>query len=260
MTLKLGKNPATTDDRDFKLAKYVDLATVLPKIPSTFGHEAGVAYPMCGNGPDDSVRPGFEGAGDCVFAGADHETQTWRHAAGLPAATFNGATAIHDYSAVTGYIIGDDSTDRGTDVRDALNYRRKTGVVDAHGTRHKITAYLSLDPGNVDHLYAAMWLFECVGIGINFPQSAMDQFNENKPWSVVKGSPSDGGHYIPLVAKRKTLEVVTWGKVQEMTLSFFKVNCDEAYAILSPESIANASKKSAEGFDLKALQADLAAL
>lgn len=260
MPLKLGKTEHTEDKRDLLLGTYVDLANVLPHIPVTFGHETGLDYPMDGNGPDESVAPGFEGAGDCVFAGAGHETQVWRKAAGLAPAAITGKSSIKDYSAVTGYVVGDDSTDQGTNVRDALKYRVKSGIHDDKGGRHKITAYLALDPGNVDHLYAAMYLFGAVGIGIQFPQSAMDQFNRGKSWTPVKGSPIEGGHYIPLVARRQALRCVTWAKLQYMTIAFFREYCDEAWAILSPEAINSATKKSPEGFDLATLKKDLAAL
>lgn len=257
MTLKLGKNEATEDTRDWKLSAVVDVSVVLPKITKTFGHEAGITFGMDGNGPDDSVLPGFRGAGDCVFAGADHEVQVWQHAAKkVGPAKFNGATAIKDYSAVTGYIIGNDSTDQGTNVRDALRYRAKTGIVDINGGRHKIVAYLALDPGNMNHLLAAMYLFDAVGIGIKFPASAMDQFNKGKEWTVVKGSPIEGGHYIPLVARRSSdsLTCVSWGRTQRMSTTFFETYCDEAWALLSQEAINAATQKSPEGFSPSTLK------
>lgn len=255
MNLKLGKHPAVKDERDFKFSSFVDFA-VIPKTPKTFGHERYISFPMCGNGPDESVAPGFEGAGDCVFAGACHETEIWLKESGAVtnvAPMFSGKTAIHDYSAVTGYVVGNDASDQGTNVRDALKYRSTTGILDVHGAHHKIAGYLALDPGNVDHLYAAMYLFGVVGIGIDFPQSAMDQFNAGKTWTYVASSPSDGGHYIPLVAKRNVLKCVTWGKVQGMTLGFYQHKCDEAYVILSKESINSATKKSPEGIDIAGL-------
>lgn len=256
MTLHLGKHAATSDTRDYKMSSFLNLSVVLPKVPRTFGHEQAITFGMDGNGPDDSVFPGFGGAGDCVFAGACHETQVWRKAARLTPARFTGKTAIQDYSAVTGYIVGNDSTDQGTNVREALTYRKNSGIQDDVGGRHKITAYLALDPGNVDHLYAAMYLFGAVGIGIQFPVSAMDQFNRGKTWSVVKGSRIEGGHYIPLVARRavSTVRCVTWGRIQPMTIGFYKTYCDEAWALLSPEAINSATKKSPEGFDLAGLQ------
>jgi hypothetical protein len=264
--LKLGKKPATYDSRDLLFAQY-RTSEPLPSHPKHFGHEklvAAKAWQMLGNGPDSTVAPGFLGAGDCVFAGGDHETMLWTIESGS-AAAFTGANAIHDYSAVTGYNPhapldpnGENPTDNGTNVRDALKYRRKTGLTDAHGQRHKIGAYVALELGNMDELLEALYLFGVVGIGFAFPNSAMDQFNSGKPWSVVPGPAPRDGHYVPLVAYRQTLECVTWGRIQKMTTEFYKKYCDEAWAILSPEMLA--SGKSPEGFNLAQLQKDLSGL
>jgi hypothetical protein len=264
--LKLGKKDATYDSRDLMFAQY-RTAEALPSHPKNFGHEKLVganAWQMLGNGPDNTVSKGFQGAGDCVWAGGDHETMLWTTEAGATA-KFSGATAIADYSAVTHYnpkaspdANGNNPTDNGTNVRDALKYRQKTGLIDSAGKRHKIGAYVSIELGNMDELLEALYLFGVVGIGIKFPDSAMDQFNAGKPWSVVAGPPPEGGHYIPLVASRTNLECVTWGRIQQMTPQFFKKYCDEAWAILSPDMLV--AGKSLEGFDLAQLQADLAAL
>jgi hypothetical protein len=131
--------------------------------------------------------------------------------------------------------------------------------VDAAGKRHKIAAYLSIKPGDLAEHKLALYLFGAVGIGIQFPQSAMEQFNAGKPWSVKSSSKVVGGHYTPMVAYRSGyFEVVTWGKVQRVTTGFLKKYGDESVVYLSEEMLTNG--KSPEGFDLKALQADLAAL
>jgi hypothetical protein len=255
---KLGKRPAQYDRRDLQFAYY--RVAALPPYPAQFGHEVQVdanGWGMLGNGPDDSVAPGFQGAGDCVFAGADHETLLWTTEGGRPA-KFTGANAIADYSAVTGYRPNIPFSDRGTQTRAALNYRRKTGILDADGIRHKIGAYLALEPGNIDHLLEALYLFGAVGIGLKFPNSAMDQFNSGQPWSVVPGAKAAGGHYVPLVAMRNYLVCVTWSRLQMMTWQFYKEYCDEAWAILSPEMLT--AGVSPEGFNLAQLQADLSAL
>ena len=195
--------------------------------------------------------------GDCVFAGAAHETMLWNAAAGRTVA-FTPECVLSDYSAVTGFNPADPRTDQGTDVGEALSYRRKTGIIDAAGIRHTIGAYVSLTPKNYEQFLTAVWLFGAVGIGIQFPASAMDQFNRGKVWGVTK-SAIEGGHYIPVVADRKGKPVcVTWGKLQPMTKAFYLKYCDEAYVILSEEMLVGG--KSPEGFDLLTLQADLAAL
>jgi hypothetical protein len=264
--LKLGKKPATYDRRDLLFAHY-RTAEALPAHPAHFGHEKLVgasAWQMLGNGPDNTVASGFRGAGDCFFAGGAHETMLWTMETGT-ATKFTGANSIADYIAVTGYdpkakpdVNGDNPTDQGTLSRDGLKYRQDTGLIDAAGKRHKIGAYVSLELGNMEELLEALYLFGIVGIGLKFPGSAMDQFNARKPWSVVPGPPPTEGHYVPLVAYRTMLEVVSWGRIQQMTTTFYKTYADEAWVILSPEMLKKG--KSLEGFNLAQLQADLTAL
>lgn len=256
--LKTGKLPFVADERDLKLSTYLT-TTDLPTPPADFGHEDLVTdWAMLGNGPDDSVAPGFEGAGDCVFAGGDHETLMLGAEGGHHPA-FTGRQAIADYSAVTGYVVGEESTDRGTEVRAALKYRKATGLADSAGHRHHIGAFLQLDK-DLDKVFQAAYLFGCVGIGIEFPESAMDQFNEGKPWDVVEGSPIDGGHYVPVVGRSSgNLVVVTWGKTQEMTPDFFARYCDEAWVYLSSSAL-DGDGETPDGFDKAQLLADLHAL
>ena len=144
-------------------------------------------------------------------------------------------------------------------MRAAAEYRRKTGVVDASGKRHKILAYLSLEPINPASLYAAMYIFGGVGLGLRFPASAMDQFDAMQPWTVVPGSEIVGGHYVPIFSRRGGLvQGVTWGAIQPMTEEFITTFADEAIVYLTDEDLIDG--KTLEGFDLAQLQADLAAL
>ena len=248
MNLKLGKKEYKPSDKDFKYSKYVDLVK-LPTYPNVFGHQKMFNdWGMLGN---DTV-------GDCVFAGADHETMIWTNEGKNPA-KFTNTCALSDYSNVTGYNPKDPNTDRGTDVREALTYRRSTGIKDSKGSRHKIGAFLLLDQKNMNHVLTSAYLFSAVGIGLRFPDSAMDQFKQNKPWTVVNGPDPTEGHYVPIVGfDGKYLYCITWGKTQAMSINFFLKYCDEAWAILSKEYLVN--NKSPEGFDLKQLEQDLAML
>lgn len=251
--LKTGKKPATHDPRDLQFAHY--LIPGMPERPAVFGWNAPWSddgWGMLGN----------DQYGDCVFAGADHETMLW-NAQSDKQPEFRDEDALADYGAVTGFSPDDPNSDQGTNVRDAMKYRYHTGLRDASGARHKIGAYVALEPGNIDHVEEAMYLFGAVGIGIEFPESAMTQFNNEKPWSVVSGAQVEGGHYIPLVAVRKVgrrhdLECVTWGRVQPMTRGFYEKYCDEAWGILSPEMMKGGI--SPGGFDMRTLNADLNAL
>lgn len=248
MTYKLGKKEYKSSEKDFKYSKYVDLVK-LPTYPNVFGHQT--MYKDWGMLGNDAV-------GDCVFAGADHETMIWTSEGKKPV-KFTNECALSDYSKVTGYNPKDPNSDRGTDVRDALTYRRSTGIKDAKNKRHKIGAFLLLDKKNMNHVLTAAYLFSAVGIGLRFPDSAMEQFKNNKPWTVVKGPDPQEGHYVPIVGfDGKYIYCVTWGKTQAMSINFFLQYCDEAWAILSEEYLVNG--KSPEGFDLKQLEQDLSLL
>lgn len=252
--LKLGKQPATEDKRDLMFAKYAQ-PSQLPTPPAQFGHEDLF-------GAKDWGMLGNDQWGDCAWAGPAHETMILTTEGGHPV-SFTTDAVLSDYAAGTGFDPnagppGQNPTDQGSNVREVLKYRQKTGVVDGNKTRHKIGAYVKLDEKNLDQVLEAMYLFEVVGIGIEFPASAMDQFNHGEPWDVVQGAKIEGGHYIPLVAKRENLEVVTWGALQQMTQAFYEKYCDEAWAYISVEDLKD--NKSPEGFDLEELQADLAAV
>lgn len=242
---KLGKLPARKDAVKFKLSKYL---LTLPT-PPKYGHQSLIGdYQMLGN----------DNYGDCVWAGAGHETMLWNKEASRTI-NFTDKSVLSDYSKVTGFNPNDPNTDQGTDMQVAASYRKNTGVVDGAGQRHKVGAYLAITPGSKTELKQAMYLFSVVGIGIQFPQSAMTQFNAGKPWTVVSKSPIEGGHYIPAVGyDSKYVYIVTWGKIQKASWGFINKYCDEAIVYISEEFLTGG--KSLEHFDLATLQADLAQL
>lgn len=247
--MKLGKLPATSDPRDLMFARFREPS--LPQAPVGFDHTALVSGPW-GMLANDRL-------GDCAIAGPGHETMLLNAAAGRQA-TFTDENIIAAYSAVTGYNPDDPSTDQGSSVRDVLAFRASEGLTDNNGYTHRIGAYVALKPGDWAEMLQALFLFECVGIGIQFPASAMDQFNARQPWDVVPGSPIEGGHYIPIVSRpHDTLvNVVTWGAAQSMTEAFYAEYCDEAWAYISAEDMTAGT--TLEGFDLATLTDDLASI
>jgi hypothetical protein len=248
LPLKLGKKPARPGAVKLKLTKYL-IKAKLPTPPKVFGHEAliGSIWGVLGN----------DNYGDCVWAGAAHETMLWNKEAGRTI-TFDNQCVLKDYSAVTGFDPNDPNTDQGTDMQVAASYR---GVLDAHGKRHKVIAYLALTPGNTDQLAISIYLFGATGIGIKFPNTAMTQLNAGKPWDVAKNAKIEGGHYIPGLGRdaKGNFVIVTWGKIQLMTPRFYEQYCDEVVAYVSDEALTTGGK-TLEGFDLAELKADLKAL
>lgn len=244
---KLGKAEAVEDRRTLRLASYVDRTALVA--PAVGGAKHVVkSFPMLGN----------DEFGDCVFAGAQHETQQFRARAGRPVfkPTVRGTLAA--YSAVTGFDKNDPSTDRGAVVLDALNFRRKTGI-----EKHVIGGFASVEPGNRQNVRLAVHLFGALGIGLALPLAAQEQQGTWHLGSRATGSQwvprSWGGHYVPVIAYDSSgLTCVTWGALKVMTWQFFDRYCDEAWAILSPDWFSHG--RSHQGLDLGALQADLAAI
>lgn len=248
MPLMLGKLPARPGAVKLKLANYLD-TTRLPTPPKEFGHERLV---------NDWGMLGNDQAGCCVWSGAGHEVMLWNREAGKTA-TITTTSTLHNYSLVTGYDPDDPSTDQGTDMEVAAKYRRTTGLLDAAGKRHKIGAYIALEPGNLTQLWYATYLFDGVGIGVEFPTQWMDAFNAGKPWDKVSRPKIEGGHYITAPAKRSgNATIITWGAPVPLTPRGYQQFNDESLAYLTAEKLVNG--KSLEGFDLATLRKDLAAV
>jgi hypothetical protein len=249
--MKLGKLPARPDAIHFKFGMYFDRAS-LPTPPRRFGHYRLITdWGVLGN--DDYS--------DCVWAGGAHETMMW-HAEAGSTVEFTDQNVLSDYSADTGFISTDPNTDQGSDMQEAASYRRKTGIVDAVGNRHKIDSYIAIAPADADELALATYLFGAVGVGLEFPRSAMNQFNAGQPWDVTPSpSQADGGHYIPCVGRNSAgnFLVVTWGRLHAMTPDFYEKFCDEAVAYVSTDALNN-NLLSPEGYNLDLLRQDLSLL
>jgi hypothetical protein len=223
--MKLGKTPARKGAVKFALMNYVDW--VLPTPPAEFGYEDRIkTWGVLGN--DDY--------GDCVLAAAAHDTMLWG-ALGAHPVEFTDDGVLSDYSVVTGFNINDPSTDQGTDMQAAASYRLKVGVVDSKGVRHRIGAYVSVEPGNVEQHKAAAWLFGAIDIGIMLSDLQMHQTRAGEPWS-GKLTRNIGGHCVPLVGfKDGYLLVISWGEVQRVDPAFFEAYNDESIAYFSQEMI-----------------------
>jgi hypothetical protein len=238
--LKLGKKEFKTDNRDLRLFYYIDKDKLVSGLPSSYNHDKlGITWQILGN----------DNYGDCVIAGAAHETLIFNVEGGKPV-SFTDNKVIADYHTICG------SGDPGCDVRTVLGYRQKTGIHDANSNSHKIAAYTSLDIDK-DEIQLAVYYFSAVGIGIQFPSFAMDQFNNNQVWDVQTSNATiEGGHYIPIIGYDSTyLYCVTWGQIQPLTYAFFNKYCDEAWCLFSLEELKNGI--SVEGFNQTQLQTDL---
>lgn len=183
--------------------------------------------------------------GDCVFAGDGHivEQQSWADYKGTEDRVTT-AEALRAYSVVTGFNPnagppGENPTDQGSTVEAGLDYLRKTGMAG-----FKIAAYGQVDVSNHTAVKRAIYEFGCLSIGMSVPESAMTQFNNGQPWTVVKGSPIEGGHcVVPCGYDADYVYVFTWGAVQPMAWEFWDTYVSEAHAPISADwaSVSNLS-------------------
>lgn len=250
---KLGKLAPKYDKRDLSFSE-LRTTTTLPPIPKPgggYGMDFGSSgWGMLGNGPDNTVFSGFGGCGNCAWAGPAHEVMELAKNTGRPVPAFSGKTIVDQYSAYSGYNPQTGANDNGSYVRDVLEWRRTKGLLDDSNNAHKILVYVSIEPGNTQQMWEALYMFESVGIGINFPGSAMDQTNAGQPWSVVPGAQIEGGHYIPLVG-HPTDDIwtcITWGQRQTMTQQFLTTYCDEAWGYITPEQYNAVTGESQQGY------------
>ena len=230
-------------------------ASKLPTPPAVFGHSGLMPSGNWFMLANDQY-------GDCVFAGAAHEHMLWTMEGGAPRSRFTIHDVLSDYAAVTGFDPKKPDTDQGTDMQVAASYRRKTGIVDATGKRHQIGAYVALRTDDTSQLALATWLFGAVGVGLEMPESAEQQFVKGVPWSVKSGDKIVGGHYVPCVGRdaNGNFLVITWGRVHPVTPEFIEKYMDEGVAYLSIEILSASKMTSPEGFDIDALNTYLARL
>lgn len=269
MQLKLGKKPASYDRRDLLFTDFRKGGAQEQYTPAAVGFAVdrtqNFPWGIMGNGPEDdnslptdwSAAKG--GAGDCTCADSVHRVMYANHLAGT-VVNMTSKQAIDLYIAIAGYDPTTGANDNGADMRNVLNYCYTTGVTDADGNVHKIGGFCALQAGDWTQMLEALEVFDVVSIGIEFPQSAMDQFNAGQPWTYVASSPIEGGHDIMIATRPgdNLVDVVTWAKLQGMTQEFYAKMCDEAFGVFLPESMT--AGKSPEGFDMDQFKTALASL
>lgn len=239
---KLGKLPVRTDVRTLHIARYVDRAE-LPPSPASLDLTDHVAdWPMYAN---DRI-------GDCTIAAAGHMIEAWTAESHGQAVEISERAVLSAFDAVKQ--VDPASGEEGAVVIDVLNYWRRHGI-----GRHSIGAFARVPVH--DHALArtAAWLFGGLYLGVDLPLTARDQ--EVWDWTGSLTGPAKpgswGGHAIDVVRYDDGgVTVITWGRLQRVTWEFWERYVDEVYGILSTDFL-NAGK-APNGFDLAALQADLA--
>ena len=187
--------------------------------------------------------------GDCTIAGAGHLDMAWDIEVNESDPIPNTAETTKEYFNLTG------GQDTGLAETDVLNHWLKTGLFG-----YEISAFAPLAYNTKLSLQQATAFYGSVYFGVQLPQSAQDQFTPGgvSTWSVVPGSPIEGGHCIVGVGYNAAgIQVITWGQVVTATWNWIAQYVEEAYVII-PKQFVQAGKGPI--LDLASLQADLKAV
>lgn len=240
--LRLGKLPAKHDPRTLRFAKYADKLAPAPLALDYTNRISGLG--MLAN---DTL-------GDCTAAGAAHMHQAWCAYNGVSYVPTDADT-IAFYSETCGYVPGEASTDNGGVLLDVLKYWRNAGFAG-----RKIEAFTSVSPVDISLVKQAIYYFGGLYMGVMLPTSAQDQDVWDVPWYGARGkgaAGSWGGHCVAAVVgyDAKTLTIITWGQLKNMTWKFFLEYCDEAYAVLASDWFGTGIAPT--GFDVDSLRRDI---
>ena len=245
-TRLLGLNKSPHDPRTLHLSNYLH-HTKLPPVPAERTWSSAVKKRTILL--NDTI-------GDCAVAGPLHIIQTWLANNGIEWNPTDDE-AMTAYRAISGYNPADPSTDTGCNLLQVLRYWRNEGI-----GGNKCGAFVSVDVRNARQVAAAINLFGPQLGGFAMPKCAQGQSTFTTPAHLTgDNAPGTwGGHCMGIpdfTASSHGFD--TWGEIISSDARWLATYGDECYAILD-SSWTDGSKPAPNGFDLAALQADLAAL
>jgi hypothetical protein len=256
--MKLGRNIGV--HASLKLSKYMGPA--LPPPPVAIDNSLAIS--------EDLGMMGNDSVGDCTCADVGHAVLLLTAMnAGIFVPTTADVLAL--YSGATGYdpsqtdAQGNNPTDQGASLTDIAKYAMKvglTGVSKSGKVVHKLHSFMDIPPTNIVLQKQAIALLGSCSYGVSLPKSAMDSFGKST-WSDTTDTDILGGHDIIAVAyDAEGPTFITWGGYQKATWAWVQHYADEAQARIYEDSIDKTLNfdKSANGFNMQQLEADLTAL
>jgi hypothetical protein len=173
--------------------------------------------------------------GDCTAADCGN-AMIWRSAAAGTAIVPTVPEVLAVYEATGGYKPTNpndpqsNATDQGADENTVSSYMVSHGIAGhkAQATAPIITG--AMDAGALDRLRWGIIVFGGVRLGVNLPNSAETQTENNQPWSLAGDQTIDGGHDVFLTNYDSTMfYVATWGQRQAVEPAWLMKFCEEAH-------------------------------
>jgi hypothetical protein len=247
--LKLGKGDAVRPVGLHDIMTYT--AEGFPKAPDTFGNLADLQAIEWGMDGNDTL-------GDCTIAGADHviaaENALLDTSDPRPSLTILEA----QYNVLS-------PNNQGCVIATVLQTWRSSGLFQMPTGTNTIGQYAPFDQRSTSEFRQVIAFLGTAYLGIACPESAQQQFAKQLktgqlvPWTVVPGSPVEGGHCIVAVGYTTDGPLcVTWGGIVLVTWDFVKKYCDEGWALIS--QALDQTGTDTLGLDLAQLDTDLDSL
>lgn len=202
--------------------------------------------------------------GDCTCAAVYHALQVWSFNAAPTMVTQPNSDVEKLYELACGYDPSEGGEGPGGNEQHVLTYLLKHGApIGADGqSRHKITAFVEVDPRNTDDVKRTIVNCGVAYIGFNVPQYIVPGAPRTPPavWDVQSGADAIvGGHAVILAGyDAEAARVISWGQYYTMTWAFFAKYVDEVYAVADASWI-QAKGTSPAGLSLAELEAQMRA-
>jgi len=251
MALKYGKLAPKFNKKTLSFAKFLTPDAPLIEPPSKVFLEYKIP-------PDTIGMYGNDQYGDCVFAGIAHWLMLiTAHTGKMIVPELSDVLAMYE-RVCPGFDPTTDANDNGAAVTDGLNDWMVNGLCG-----HKIDGWAAIDPKNLIHRRLGLFMFLGVGVGIQCPALAQQQFLAGQTWDVAADDGGiEGGHFIFESGEGSDgHNYETWGKGdQKGTNAWDATYTDESYIVLTHDLVESASAKTPFGFDYPALQNALTAM
>jgi hypothetical protein len=252
---KMGRKRPIARGMKLSMANYLKLGMPLPPPACNYRDAAEVAL---------ANVYGNDTLGDCVIAGIAHLIGVFTGNSGEPV-LFTLPQIIKLYSAIGGYVPGDESTDNGCDEETALNYWENNGFPDGE---NKVSGIISVNPNEPRIYRTALWLFENLFFGCELPDEWITPFPSGNgfKWGVAGPANPDNGHcFIGCAYKEEGIIIDSWGMfgvVTDAAIQYYmnQNQGGQMFCVISPEIIKKAILKAPSGFDWTQLVADFDSL
>lgn len=183
---------------------------------------AGVAVPAIVSPPEDVVwgMDANDRYGDCTIAGVDHVSAAWNASLGLDLPRMSVPQLVATYMRLTG------GADSGLSEQHVAHLWMVTSIF-GYTIRSAVRV-----PNN--HVRQVIAQNKVAYLGVVLPESAEQQTEQGKPWSVVPSSIAGGHCVVGVGYDPEFLTIVTWGSLQKVTWDWWEKYAMETWDLEAP--------------------------